>query len=128
MAKILIVDDDAEMVESTRTLLEADGYKVVAAPHGDAGYAKAREEKPDLILLDVMMQTDREGFEIAQKLKADEATRHIPVIIITGIRRAKQLPFKYEPDDDWLPVKAVLEKPVQPDILLRTLKQAMGGK
>lgn len=128
MAKILIVDDDVEMVDSTRTLLEANGYKVASAPHGAAGYDKARSEKPDLILLDVMMTTDREGFEIAQKLKADESTRHIPVIIVSGIRKAKHLPFSFEPDDDWLPVKAVLEKPVQPELLLRSVKLALGVK
>ena len=127
MAKILLVDDDTELLESTTALLDAKGYTVATAVNGETGFAKARQEKPDLILLDVMMTTDREGFEIAQKLKADETTRHVPVIIMTGIRKAKHLPFSFEPDEDWLPVKAVLEKPLRPEVLLKAVADALAG-
>ena len=127
MAKILIVDDDPELVGSTTAVLESSGYSVAAATDGEAGYAKARQDPPDLILLDVMMKTDREGFEIARKLKADAATRSIPVILVTGIRKAMHLPFSFEPDEDWLPVKAVLEKPIRPEVLLQSVKDALGS-
>ena len=125
MAHILIVDDDTELLESTTALLESKGHVVATATRGEAGFAAAKQSKPDLILLDVMMSTDREGFEIAQKLKADETTRHLPVIIVTGIRKAKHLPFGYEPDEDWLPVKAVLEKPLRPEVLLKAVADAL---
>ena len=125
MAKILIVDDDVELVESTTALLEANGHRAISAPDGTAGFEKARAEKPELILLDVMMATDREGFEIAKKLKADEATSRIPVILVTGIRKAKHLPFRFEPDEDWLPVKAVLEKPVKPEALFKAVAEIL---
>jgi CheY-like chemotaxis protein len=117
--KILVVDDDADFIEATSTLLDAKGYQVVSASNGEEGYQKAKREKPDCMLLDIMMAHDSEGFDTARKLKEDPATKNISVIIITGIKKAKNLPFSFEPDEDWLPVKAVLEKPVKPDMLLK---------
>lgn len=125
MAKILIVDDDHELVEATMALLEAKGFGAIGAFNGEEGYQKAHAEKPDLILLDVMMAHDSEGFDIAKRLHDDPVTQGVPVIIITGIRKAKHLPFRFEPDEDWLPVKAVLEKPVRPEDLLRQVKDAL---
>jgi len=125
MAKILVVDDDADFLEAQKTLLNAKGYSVIGAPNGEEGYQKAKMEKPDLLLLDVMMTYDSEGFDLARKLKEDPSTKYIPVIMITGIRKAKGLPFSFEPDEDWLPVKAVLEKPVKPDELLKKVEEAL---
>jgi CheY-like chemotaxis protein len=125
--KILVVDDDADFVDATTTLLEAKGYSVVSAANGEEGYQKAKCEKPHCMLLDVMMAHDSEGFDVARKLKEDPATKDIPVIMITGIRAAKSLPFGFEPDEDWLPVKLVLEKPVKPDDLLKNVKEAMAS-
>jgi len=125
MAKILVVDDDADLVEATSNLLRARNYTVVSALNGEEGYTMAKVEKPDLMLLDVMMTHDSEGFEIARRLKEDPATKSIPVIIISGIRKVKGLPFGFDPDDDWLPVKAVLEKPVKPDELLKKIEEAL---
>ena len=125
MAKILVVDDDADFVDATATLLRAKGYTVVSAPCGEDGYTKARSEKPDLLLLDVMMAHDSEGFEIARRLREDPATKTIAVIMITGIRKAMGLPFGFDPDEAWLPVRAVLEKPVKPEELLRKIEEAL---
>jgi CheY-like chemotaxis protein len=125
--KILVVDDDADFVEATTTLLEAKGYDVVSAANGEEGYAKAKAEKPNAMLLDVMMAHDSDGFDTARKLKEDPATKGIPVIMITGIRKSKALPFSFEPDDDWLPVKVVLEKPVMADQLLKTVQEAVAA-
>jgi CheY-like chemotaxis protein len=125
MAKILVIDDDDDFVDATSTLLRAKKYSVVSATNGAAGYISAKNENPDLILLDVMMTHDAEGFEIARKLKEDPVTKAIPIIIITGIRKEKSLPFGFEPDDDWLPVKAVIEKPFKPDLLLKKIEDAL---
>jgi CheY-like chemotaxis protein len=123
--KILMVDDDVDFREATTTLLEAKGYAVVTAANGEEGYQKAKIEKPDMMLLDVMMAHDSEGFETARKLKEDPATRGLKVIMVTGIRKAKDLPFSFEPDEDWLPVKAILEKPVKPDKMLKAVESAL---
>jgi CheY-like chemotaxis protein len=127
MAKILIVDDDHELIEATTAVLEDHGHKVVAAASGAEGFNLAKMEKPELILLDVMMENDSAGFEIARALHDEAATKRIPVIIITGVRKAKSLPFKFEPDEDWLPVKAVLEKPVSPEVLIESVENALKG-
>ena len=121
--KILIVDDDAEFREAMGTLLQAKGYTVVSADNGQEGFKMAKSETPNLILLDVMMTHKSEGFDIARSLKNDNATREIPVVMITGIRREMNLPFGFEPDSDWLPVKAVLEKPVKPEVLLKAVSE-----
>jgi two-component system, OmpR family, alkaline phosphatase synthesis response regulator PhoP len=126
-SKILVVDDDVDFQEATKNLLEAKGYIVVTASNGEEGYQKAKAEKPDLMLLDVMMANDSDGFDTARKLKEDPATKDIAIIMITGIRKAKGLPFSFEPDPDWLPVRAVLEKPVKPDELLKMVQKAIEG-
>lgn len=125
MAKILIVDDDHELIDATTAVLEEHSHNVLSAYTGLEGFNMAKLEKPDLILLDVMMEHDSVGFEIARALHEDEATKNLPVIIITGVRKAKNLPFNFEPDEEWLPVKAVLEKPVSPELLIESVEKAL---
>jgi CheY-like chemotaxis protein len=117
--KILIVDDDPEIVEAMTNLLDAKGYTIVSASNGKEGVEMAIKEKPGLILLDVMMTTKSEGFDVARSLNKDAVLKNIPVVLVTGVRREMNLPFGFEPDADWLPVKAVLEKPIKPDQLLK---------
>jgi len=121
--KVLIVDDDSDFVEAISMLLEAKGYQVISAPEGKTGFSEAKKQLPGLILLDVMMATKSEGFDVAKQLKEDKSTKDIPVVLITGIKRDMNLPFGFEPDENWLPVKAVLEKPVKPDLLLKTVEE-----
>jgi CheY-like chemotaxis protein len=128
MPKILVVDDDRALVESTCALLDSEGYQVISAFNGEEGYERAVAEKPDLLVLDVMMTHDTEGFAVARRLKENPDTQHIPVILVTGIRRAKRLPFRFEPDPDWLPVLAVMEKPLRPEQFLGAVRKATGGQ
>jgi CheY-like chemotaxis protein len=124
--KILIIDDDPDFKEAMSTLLEARGYDIITAHDGGSGYEKAKSEQPDLILLDVMMAHKTEGFDVARCMKDDESVRDIPVIMTTGIRKDMNLPFGFEADDEWLPVKAVIEKPVKPDVLLAEVAKYIG--
>jgi CheY-like chemotaxis protein len=124
--KILVIDDDSEFVNAVSNLLESKGYAVDSASDGKEGFKKAKSATFDLILLDVMMTEKSEGFDVARSLKADALTKDIPVVLITGIRKDMNLPFGFEADDEWLPVKAVLEKPVKPDILLKTVEEYIG--
>lgn len=126
MAKnILVIDDDNDFVESIVNLLEAKGYAVVSASNGADGVAKAKEAKPDLILLDVMMTTKDEGFNVARQLHEIEDIKGTPVIMVTGVRKEMSLPFGFEPDETWLPVKQILEKPVKPETLLTAVSEAL---
>ncbi len=124
MAKktVLIVDDDPDFQEAVSVLLEAKGYGVLTAGSGEEGLAAAKSGKPDLILLDVMMTHQTEGFDVARGLRDEPSTRDIPVIIVTGIRKETDVAYGFQPDKDWLPVKAVLEKPVKPEDLLKTIE------
>ncbi|MBN1558272.1 MAG: response regulator [Lentisphaerae bacterium] len=121
--RILLVDDDREFVQATRDLLEAYGYAVDAAHSGAEGLQKARAQRPDLMILDVMMSSETEGFDISRRVQEEPELQDLPVIMLTGIRKAMNLPFQFEPDKQWLPVKAVLEKPVSPDRLLAEIKK-----
>jgi two-component system, OmpR family, alkaline phosphatase synthesis response regulator PhoP len=125
MAKILIIDDDLDFRTATAMLLKSDGHDVIDAANGEEGFTKAKAEKPDLILLDVMMVSDNEGFLFARKFREDPETSRIPVILATGIKKVKGLPFSYEPDEDWLPVKAVLDKPLKPELLFKTIAEQL---
>jgi two-component system, OmpR family, alkaline phosphatase synthesis response regulator PhoP len=121
--KVLIIDDDAEYREATTTLLEAKGFEVMTAENGEQGFEKAKSQVPDIILLDVMMTHKSEGFDIARNLKQENKTKNVPVIIVSGVRKEMNLPFGFEPDQDWLPVKTVLEKPIKPDVLLQAIAE-----
>jgi two-component system alkaline phosphatase synthesis response regulator PhoP len=119
--KILMIDDDMDLTESVVNLLEAKGYKVDSAPNGTEGVAKAKANAPDLILLDVMMTTKDEGFNVARELNEIENLKDTPVIMVSGVRKEMNLPFGFEPDDTWLPIKQFLEKPVKPNELLEAV-------
>lgn len=123
--KVLVIDDDSDFVESVANLLEARGYAVVSASNGKEGVQKAKAERPDVILLDVMMTTKDEGFNVARELHATEALAKTPVIMVTGVRKEMNLPFGFEPDETWLPVKQILEKPVKPETLLNAVADAL---
>src|SRR5512142_2060563 len=112
--KILLVDDDVDFVASTRDLLEAHGYRVISAHDGTEGLELAKREQPDLMVLDVMMATKTEGFEVARKIPACPELRNMPVLLVTGIRGEMKLGFRLEPNETWLPVSRIMEKPIDP--------------
>ena len=122
---ILIVDDDPDFRDSTRSVLEAQEYLVISAPKGEEGFEKAGNEAPDAILLDVMIENDSAGLETAKNLRDDPSLSKIPVILLTGIRGADQLLASYRPGENWPNVKAALEKPVDPGLLIETIEKAM---
>lgn len=121
--KVLIIDDDHDFLEAMSMLLDSNGYSVISADDGTKGYELAKSEAPGIILLDVMMVGKTEGFELARKLKKDDSTKDIPVVLVSGIRKEMNLPFRFEPDDEMLPVKAFLEKPVRPETLLKAIEE-----
>ena len=121
--RVLLVDDDVDFVDATQMLLEQEGYEVVTAYSGAAALEVVAKIELDLILMDVMMTSDTEGIEISRRIRELPEARDVPVILMTGIRTALNLPHSLEPDEDWLPVKAVLDKPVPPERLLAELRK-----
>ena len=130
MKKILVIDDDVQLVDMVKTLLESVGYEVYYAYQAEKGIEKARATIPDLILLDVMFAgpPGPDGFEVSRQLPKDPDLKNIPVIILSGVRKAMELPFKFEPDETWMPVKAFIEKPVKPDKLLGEIEKVLGPR
>ncbi len=122
---VLVVDDDADFVEMNKAVLEENGYEVITAYNGQECLEKTRTEKPDLIILDVMMATNNEGFDVSREIHHYcEATKDIPIIMVTSINQ--KYPFHFEPDEVWLPVESFVEKPVQPEQLLREVSKQIG--
>ncbi|MEA2040540.1 MAG: response regulator [Thermodesulfobacteriota bacterium] len=124
--RILIVDDDKNFVKSVHDLLKAEGYRVFEAYDGNEGLELARKERPDLMILDVMMTHNTEGFEVSRQIMEFPELQDMYVIMLTGITKEMNLPFKFEPDETLLPVSTVLEKPVAPGELLNEIRERLG--
>ncbi|HPA56929.1 MAG TPA: response regulator [bacterium] len=121
--KILIADDDVQMVNAVKTLLENVGYDTVSTNDPKEVIELARKEMPDLIMLDVMFEgmTGPNGFELSRKIASDKDLKKIPVIILSGVKKVISSDFEVTPDKEWLPVAAFLDKPVRPDQLLKEI-------
>ena len=119
--KILLVDDDPDFVEAVKVIVESGGYDVTVAYDGKEGLEAVAEEKPDLIVLDVMMPV-MNGHEACAKLKADEATKGIPIILLTAV--ADRVTTSTYTHRDMLESEAedYMPKPVEPGELLERIK------
>ncbi|MDD2806631.1 MAG: response regulator [Elusimicrobiales bacterium] len=119
MAKILIIDDDPDITESMRIILESCRHSVKLAKNGEEGLKEAAAAAYDLVILDVMMETMSKGFEVARALKGVPANAKTPILLLTAIKESTGLDFETEAGDkDWLPVDSYLEKPLKPNELL----------
>jgi CheY-like chemotaxis protein len=124
--KILLVDDDPDFNTINRTILESDGYTVEEARDPESAWDKIKQWQPDLICLDVMMPTGTEGFHFAYRVRSDEATKHIPIIMITAIHQHSDLRFSTE-DGEFLPVDEFVEKPIKREVLLARVEALLNA-
>ncbi len=126
---VLLIDDDADFVDLNKKALEDAGYEVETAYDGEEGMQKAKDIKPDAIVLDVMMTTSTEGFEVARDMRNDPKTKHTPIIMLTSINAPEHgLPRalgEYDKDETWNPVDVFLNKPVSPEELLEKIEDAL---
>jgi two-component system alkaline phosphatase synthesis response regulator PhoP len=124
---VLVIDDDVQLVDTIKTLLESQGYQVSYAYRPEKGVELAKEERPDLILLDIMFAgpPGPDGVELSRQLHQDPDLAEIPVVILSGVKKVLDLPVKLAPDQDYMPVKAFLEKPFKPQQLLETIEKAL---
>ncbi len=114
-AKILLVDDDVDFVKATLKVLESKPYEVVVAYDGKEGLEKARNEKPDLVLLDILMPKV-DGFAVADQFRKDRSLSGIPVLALTSFSDSYGQPFTFEIAD-------FIQKPVTPKDLLAKVEQ-----
>ena len=125
---ILMIDDDKDFVLSTKTFLEGRGFQVETAHNGTDGWEKIKVGKADLLVLDIMMDTDNEGFNLAYKMKENEKTKKIPIIIVSGFSqylKEKMDQFEFVMGRDW-PAAAQMDKPINLKELATTIGRILG--
>jgi two-component system, OmpR family, alkaline phosphatase synthesis response regulator PhoP len=125
--RVLLVDDDKDLVQSLKVVLEANGFEVATEHNGTDALAAVAARQPDVIVLDVMMDSDTEGFGVAYKLESDPVTRRIPVVLLTGFMdhlAAKRESFDFITGRDW-PAAKLMKKPVATAELLATIRQLL---
>jgi len=128
-AKILIVDDDPDLTKALKATLESKNYIVITASNGSEGMDKIKTDKPELLILDVMMTTSQDGFEMARELKNDPQLKKMPILMLTAIKGRTGIDFKSSAGDpNWLPVDSFLDKPVEPQVLLAEIKRLLSPK
>lgn len=129
--KILIIEDDIDLVAAMRRILESKGYDAIVAYDPDEGNEKLTKENPDLIILDVMFGSKGEskGFNFAQNLRLNKTFSGIPILMLTAINTEKPV-FKFSPETDgeYLPVDSFLDKPVHSEELLKRVGELLVQK
>lgn len=129
MATILMIDDDSDIVQATRIPLEAAGHSFHSAASGADGLRMLPSVRPDLIILDVMMETYTSGFHVSLRLRDPSpaspfaAFRHTPILMLSAIHGTT--PLRFAPDEDYLPVDAFLEKSAGPEALVATVDELL---
>ena len=129
MKKVLIVDDDVDVRKFVSKLVERAGYEAIEAKNGMEGMGKVREDKPDLIILDVLMPK-QSGIRMYRELKTDEPLKDIPVIMLSAIApksffRSQEVLAEFAGESVPEP-EAYMEKPEEPDELIALMKKILG--
>ncbi len=130
-AKILVIDDDDDYRASTRALLEGEGYEVAEATSGAEGLGAAREQRPDLIVLDIMMEYQGAGYSINQALKTSEEyrdLRDIPIIMVSSVETDPASLFGWIGDTSVITPDAYLTKPLDISEFLKRIRNLLEGK
>jgi len=124
MASILVVDDDPDFVEVTRMVLASEGFDVLSASNGDGALRAIQQERPDVLVLDVMMSSVLDGLDLARRLSEDPSLPRIPVIMVSSMPDSSMAGLF--PTDEYLPIDAWLTKPVRPRELVQRIRSLLG--
>jgi len=128
MTKILVIDDDADFRLAVQMVVEAYGFEMEEATTPDEGISKVLSLKPDLVILDVMMPTDYEGFDVAREVREKHNLIDLPILMLTNVHSVKKVPYRFAPDKDYLPVDVFLDKPIEPEQLVATIQEMLGER
>lgn len=120
--KILLTDDEANIVRVVTARLKAHGYEVIAAADGEEALQLARREKPDLLLLDILLPR-LDGFKVCQQLKADASWKQVPIVLFSAKTQDIDRQIGLESGAD-----AYISKPFQPDLLIQTIQDLLKDK
>ena len=127
--KILIVDDDMDYVEATAAILEVNGYEVIYANDGKEGLEMAKTKLPQIILVDLMMNTMNEGYDLVRSIRNDKTFDDVPVIMISSAHQHEVFRnANFVPDEIWFPIDIFLDKPIDKETLLRNISELLAKK
>jgi len=125
MARILVIEDDPDEIMAIRETLEAAGHLVVEARSEEEAVGAVPREAPDLIVLDVIMERLNSGFKLCREFKSCDQTKHIPILILSAISGKTGLRFSPQVDGEYLPAEGFLEKPLDPDMLVKAVRELL---
>ena len=120
MTRIAIIDDDADILDASSLILTSNGYEVITADNPDDGFKIVKENSPDLIILDVMMNEPDDGFFLAQRFRKENIS--VPIIMYTSVSKATGLEFGVS---EIVPVDEFVEKPISPEELISKVKKLL---
>ncbi len=129
--KILIIEDDHDLVEAMTLILESRDYQVVRAYNTETGVKMIKEEKPDVVILDVMFGSKGKtnGFDLALKVRQDRSIATVPILMLTSINDVYPgFNFLPDTDEEFLPVDEFIKKPAQSDELIEKVKKLLQAK
>ena len=130
-AYILVVDDDADILDTSRIILEKHGYEVQTAKDGQEAMRCMQERKPDLMILDVMMATDTEGFDLAYDLRENPEYKKLPIVMLTSfmdkVRTEGPGPFEFILGEQW-PAHWLFEKPLEAGKLIAKIETILADR
>ena len=92
------------------------------------GLGKVESIQPDLVILDVLMPKDYEGFEVARAIREEHDLVDLPILMLTAVHGVKEVPYRFAPDQDYLPVDVFMDKPIEPQELADTVKEMLGER
>jgi CheY-like chemotaxis protein len=128
-AKIIVVDDDPGIRDSLQMILASHHYTVITAANRTEGMNKIKTEKPDLLILDIMMSSWLDGLDMSKTLKDDLQFKDMPILMLTGVKERTIFDFRPKAGGpDWCSVDAYLDKPVEPDLLLAEIERLLSKK
>ena len=130
MANILIIDDDLDIIDSLKMILESNNHQVSVKTDTDDLLETIRQAAPDLIILDIIFPEDpNAGFTAARELHKNVEVKHIPVLLLSAVNQQSNMSFGFSETDiseDFMPVEGFIEKPVEPSVLLSKVNELLG--
>lgn len=125
--KVLIIDDDVDFLEISATTLSSAGYTVTTAKSGEEGLVAAAEVKPDVVLLDLMLEKPDMGFTVAYQLRKQPEMKQVPILLVTASARETGFRFDLASPEDrrWIKVDRIINKPVARTELLARVAEAV---
>lgn len=128
MSKILVVDDDPDFLYTVQMVLQRAGFEVETSTTPEGGLNKVQSTRPDLVVLDVLMPSEYEGFEVARAIREELRMTELPIVMLTAVHDVKKVSYRFAPDEEYLPVDVFLDKPIELDSLVEIIEEVLGKR